>query len=56
MKTKRVLKSWVKYSLLAIVVVPVIAFLMNINGKLEQDFVSNCKNLGYSHNYCVAHS
>ncbi len=56
MKTKRVLKPWVRYFLLAIVIIPTMLLLINVNGKMEQDFVDNCENLGYSHNYCVAHS
>ncbi len=57
MKKKRYrLKTWVKYSLLAITVIPLITFLISINGKMEQDFVNNCEGQGYSHNYCVAHS
>ncbi len=55
-KTRRKLKGWVKHSLIGIVSMIIIFGLLNMNGKMEQDFVSNCESQGYSHNYCVTHS
>ncbi len=56
MKTRRKLKKWVKYSLTGVMMIITLVGLLKINGKMEQDFVNNCENQGYSHNYCVAHS
>lgn len=56
MKPKRVLKKWVKYSLLVIAIIPVMILLMNINEDLEKDFLNKCESQGYSHNYCISNS
>lgn len=56
MKTKRKLKKWVKYSLAGAMVIIVLVGLLKINEKMEQDFINNCESLGYSNNYCIAHS
>lgn len=56
MKKRRVLKKWVRYSLTGVMVITILVGLLNINGKMEQDFVENCESQGYSTNYCIAHS
>lgn len=56
MRNRIVLKKWIRYSLIGIMLIMVLIGLFKINSKMKQDFVSNCENLGYSHNYCVAHS
>ena len=53
---KRVLKQWVKDTLLFIPLVIVIGILINVDSKLSKNFVSDCENAGYSHNYCIAHN
>lgn len=48
----RKLRSWVKYFLLILVLFA----LLKVNNFLENDFVKNCEELGYSNNYCIEHS
>lgn len=56
METKRVLKRWVKVTLSGLVSLVILAIFIQLSGNLENDFVSNCEQMGYSHNYCIAHS
>lgn len=56
MKTKRVLKKWVKVTLSGLVSLVILATFIQLNGNLENDFVNNCEQMGYSTNYCIAHS
>jgi len=53
---KRVLKPWVKESLLFIPLLIVIAVLINVDNKLSNNFMENCESAGYSHSYCLAHN
>lgn len=56
MKKKRVLKKWVKVTLSGVVSLVLLTMFIQLSGTLEKDFVSNCEKMGYSTNYCVAHS
>lgn len=56
MKKKRVLRRWVKTSLVGLISLVVLTVFIQLAGNLENDFVSDCEQMGYSTNYCVAHS
>lgn len=56
MKKRRVLKRWVKVTLSGVISLVILAMFIQFNNNLEKDFVSNCESMGYSTNYCVAHS
>lgn len=49
------LKKWVKVTLFSIATAIAMISIININSKLENEFIKNCENKGYTTNYCIAH-
>lgn len=56
MKTKRLLKKWVRNTLFILISVISLTILIIINDKLESEFIEKCELQGYSYDYCIAHS
>ncbi len=56
MKTKRVLKNWVKVTIASILVVSSLAILINIDNNYNQKEINKCVAVGNTRTYCVAHS
>ena len=56
MKTKRVLKKWVKVTITSILVVSALAILINIDSNYNQKEINKCVSAGHKETYCIAHS
>lgn len=56
MKTKRVLKKWVRVTIASILIVSTLAILIKIDNNYNQKEIQKCVAEGHSESYCIAHS
>lgn len=56
MKTKRVLKKWVKVTISSIVVITAITTLIAVDSSFNKKEIKKCVAAGHTENYCIAHS
>lgn len=55
-KTKRVLKKWVKITLNSLFITILMISCISILNKTDKEFMEKCESAGYSQSYCLAHN
>ena len=53
---KRKFKSWVKDTLMVVCFGAFLVGIIVVNNNITNEFITNCENAGYTHNYCVSQS
>ena len=56
MKTKRVLKKWVKVTITSILIVSALTVLISLDSNYNRKEINNCVSAGHTETYCIAHS
>lgn len=53
MRTKRIVKPWVRYAIFYILLTIILLILIFIDNHLKNEFLNNCQKQGYSIHYCI---